>query len=186
MRFCSIVIYYCAVAASVCFVVDAKFDFGQFEGPDHRPQKCYKESTDSNYFGTQNKSVDGRPCYRWIDATRWMQGNLSKLQIHHFADEYNDHNHCRNFRLDTYRSYALSDGLTKATTHPFLHYNDEWTLGPWCYVQRKDKEDAPAIWSTMIRGNYSLKAPGKEKPRPMRQLWDEVRETKDQADHVYQ
>uniref|UniRef100_A0A183C3N0 Kringle domain-containing protein n=1 Tax=Globodera pallida TaxID=36090 RepID=A0A183C3N0_GLOPA len=183
MRFCSIVIYYCAVAAALRFVVDAKFDFGQFEGPDHRDPKCYNESTDKNYFGIQSKSVDGRPCYRWIDAINWMKGNLSRFQIHYFADEYNDHNHCRNFRLDTYRSYALLDGLTKATVHPFLHYDDdEWMLGPWCYVQRtRDLKEVSSIWKTMFSGGYFLKAPAKN----IKLMWEDQRpndeKTKEQA-----
>uniref|UniRef100_A0A914H7Z5 Kringle domain-containing protein n=1 Tax=Globodera rostochiensis TaxID=31243 RepID=A0A914H7Z5_GLORO len=187
MQFCSIVIYYCAVAAAVRFVVDAKFDFGQFEGPDHRDPKCYEKSTDSNYFGIQSKSVDGRPCYRWIDAIGWIQSNLSKFQTHYFADEYNDHNHCRNFRLDTYRSYALEESLNKATTHPFLHYeDDEWMLGPWCYVKRlRTPKEVPRIWNGMITGNYCLKARGtKKKPTLMSELWHELSETKKQAGKV--
>ncbi|CAD5211041.1 unnamed protein product [Bursaphelenchus xylophilus] len=87
-----------------------------------------------NYYGKKNKTAEGIPCIKWAEAKKLMKGAVDpENAVYFFAQEDEDHNQCRNLRLDSYRQV---DEVSYAIGHFFVD-NPSTRKGPWCYVKIK-------------------------------------------------
>uniref|UniRef100_A0AC35FU00 Kringle domain-containing protein n=1 Tax=Panagrolaimus sp. PS1159 TaxID=55785 RepID=A0AC35FU00_9BILA len=96
---------------------------------------------DNIYLGKKSTANDKTKCETWKNVTNY---HLDMFKGHYqffFADEYMDHNYCRNIPLDAYQR----DGkFNNATAHTFVQTNG-WKHGPWCYI-KVSPENEHLLW----------------------------------------
>ncbi|KAL3096419.1 hypothetical protein niasHT_028655 [Heterodera trifolii] len=111
--------------------IDYKFDYNKLRDPDRKG--CYGGTADFHYFGNKSEAVDNSKCIRWLSVTKWIKHQFRGYQLYYFADEFTEHNHCRNIDLTI---YTPNPKLSNASAHLFLGYDEQIAKGPWCYVEK--------------------------------------------------
>ncbi|KAL3109060.1 hypothetical protein niasHT_012622 [Heterodera trifolii] len=159
--FC-LIFYFCCFSSLVCRPkkaktkkpknkIDYKFDYNILRDPDRKG--CYDDTADFHYFGNKSEAVDNSKCIRWLSVTKWIKHQFRGYQLYYFADEFTEHNHCRNIDLTI---YTPNPKLSNASAHLFLGYDEQIAKGPWCYVEKKG--DMPEHLTAKWKG-YHLTDP---------------------------
>uniref|UniRef100_A0AC34RCF6 Kringle domain-containing protein n=1 Tax=Panagrolaimus sp. JU765 TaxID=591449 RepID=A0AC34RCF6_9BILA len=102
------------------------------------------------YLGRKSSDKNGKVCQVWKDVTNYHSKLFEDYPQFYFAEEFSDHNFCRNLNLNLYQR---NKEFNKASAHHFVQTNG-WQNGPWCYVKIGEDEEKQKLWSGKFETIY--------------------------------